>query len=190
MYLRALGVFLLVTGIAAAAPAAKPTDKEAQKTIKTVLTAIRYDKNDLAAKQLAWGPMSKAFLGDYWKKLSGDEQKEVTAGIETLIRKISFTKGRDLFEHLDAVLYAPVEMEEDKALVKTTVVVHRQYKKTEIVIDFVLVEEGGQWKIMDTVMAGESTTEGFYEDQVEPLFEEGGSAALMKALREKLADLK
>jgi len=169
---------------------AKPTDKDVQKAIKTVVTSIRYSKDDVAASQLAWEPMSKAFLGAHWSKFSADEQKELMAGVQTLIRKLSFQKGREMFEYLDAVLYAPLKLDGDKAIVRTTVVVNRNYKKTEIVIDFVLVGDGGAWKIMDTIMAGESTTASFFEDQVDPIFQEGGTAGVMKALRDKLAEVK
>ena len=117
------------------------------------------------------------------------EQKEIVQGLETIIRKITFVKGREMFEHLDAILYDKVVMEGDKARLKTTVVVHRNYKKAEIIIDFVLAQEGGAWKVLDTIMLGDSTLGGIRDDQVQPLIQKGGVAAVMQALRERVAEL-
>ena len=172
------------------APAqAAPSDQEAQKVIKTVLTTIRLGKDDLAAKQVSFPKMAEAMMQEAWSKASADQRKEIIAGLETLIRKISFAKGRDMFKHLDNVTYGKLKTSGGRVICPTTVVVHREYKKKEVVIDFVLVQDGGAWKIMDTIMLGESTAEGIYEDQVEPLVDEGGIEAVLAALRKKLKEV-
>ena len=55
--------------------------------------------------------------------------------LETVIRKSSFKRGQEMFEHLDAVLYDDVRETGDSAKCKSTIVIHRAYKKTELVID-------------------------------------------------------
>jgi len=179
-----IALFAAPTPVSAAAP----SDAVAQKTIKTLLNTIRYGKDDLAAKQVAFTTMAKELLADAWGKASAAEQKEIAEGLEVLIRRISFPAGRKMFKHLDAVLYDKVRTKGEQALCKTTVVVHRNYKKTEIIIDFVLVEEAGAWKVVDTILVGESTLEAIREDDVEPLLDEGGMAALLKALRKKIKE--
>ena len=182
---------LLVAWGPTAAPAqAAAEDAALQKVLKTLVNSIRYGKDDTAAKQVAFGPMAGALLGDKWKDASEAERKELTAGIETLIRNLSFPRGREMFEHLDAILYDPAKIEGDTAKVKSTVVVHRNYKKTEIGIEWVLVKDGGAWKVVDTVMLGESTTTGIREEQVEPLLKEGGIPAVLTAMRDKIAETK
>ena len=52
---------------------------------------------------------------------------------------------------------------------QSTIVIHRDLKKTEVVIDWALIEEGGNWKVVDMVWMGESTIAGLREDQVLPL---------------------
>jgi phospholipid transport system substrate-binding protein len=165
-------------------------DKAVQKTLKSLVGAIRYGKDDMAAKQVAFSGMAKGLLAEDWAKLSPAEQTELVSGLETLIRSISFPKGRDMFQYLDAVLYDPARVEGDTARVKSTVVVHRDVKKAEIGIDWVLVKDGGTWKVLDTVMMGESTLTGLREGQVKPLIQQGGTAALMKAMRDKVAEVK
>jgi phospholipid transport system substrate-binding protein len=176
--------------LALALVTAPPSDKDAQKVIKTVITAIQHGKDDLAAKQIAFGPMIQKLMGPEWAQASDADKKELTAGIEAIVRGISFVKGREMFEHLDAVLYDKVRPDGDAAKCKATVVVNRAYKKAEVNIDFVLVQDGGAWKIVDTVMLGESTLAGVRETQIEPLLQKGGVPAVMEALRAKVGELK
>ena len=186
-----LAMVVVLAQSASAAPAAPgPEDKAVQKTLKTLISAVRYSKDDMASKQLAYGAMAQDLLGPTWAKVSPAEQKEFVSGLEVLLRKVSFQKGREIFQYLDAVLYEPVQVEGGKAKCKSTVVVHRDLKKSEIPITWVLVQENGQWKVMDTISMGDSTAEGIREDQVEPLLKEGGVPGLMSALRKKVEEAK
>lgn len=182
-----LGLHLWTTAAVAAESA---DDKAVQKVIKALITSIRYNKDDLAAKQLAFAPMSKLLMDDAWATMKEPERQEFAANLEALIRGLSFTKGREMFQYLDAVLYDPVKVQGDKAHCKSTVVIHRDLKKTEIPIEWVLVKDGGQWKVVDTVSLGESTTQGIREEQIKPLVKEGGVAGVLAAMRKKMGELK
>ena len=164
--------------------------KDVQKSIKVVINAIRYNKDDLAAKYISFPEMAQRSLGDRWPALAPKDKQELVSGIETIVRKVSFPKGRDMFSHLDAMLYDAPVIKGNEATLKTTVVIHRDYKKQEIVITFVLVKSAKTWQIADTILYGESTLEGVYLDQIEPLMDEGGIQAVMQALRSKVAELK
>ncbi|MBI5508812.1 MAG: ABC transporter substrate-binding protein [Deltaproteobacteria bacterium] len=178
---------LAFTFAAGAASAAAPA--AAQKPIKTVVNSVRYGKYDLAAKQLAFPEMVTRLLGDHLGKFTPEEQKELSAGLETIIRAKSFPKGKEMFEHLDNIIYSEPRDESGDPRCKTTIVVLRNYKKAEIVIDWVLTQKAGAYTILDIVMMGESTLIGIREDQVEPLLKEGGAAAVMKAMRTKVAEI-
>jgi phospholipid transport system substrate-binding protein len=188
MHLRSLHTALasltlaLTLGIAAGATAGKPS-------IKTVVNAIKYEKDDLAAQQVAFGPMTERIMGSAWKDVGDSDRKELIAGVETLIRKISFRRGREQFKYLDAILYKPVRTEGDEIRCLATVVIHHELRKTEMPIDFVFAQEASSWKIVDVVMSGESTTSGIHQEQIQPLLKEGGVPAVMKALRGKLAEV-
>jgi len=189
MLARSTVIFLILAGLARPAAAAPSVENTAKKTIKTLVNAIRYKKDDLAAKQLGFQTMAASIMGEHWQKTSTSDRKELTTGLEKLVRKITFAKGREMFEYLDAILYDNVRMADDRAICKTTIVVHHKLKKKEVVIEFVLAQEAGGWKVVDTILLGESTAEGIYEDQIEPLVDEGGIPAVMTALRKKLAEL-
>jgi phospholipid transport system substrate-binding protein len=169
---------------------AHASDKSVQKTIKTVLTSIRYEKDSLASRKIDFDKMAELAMGDHWKSVGPDDRQRLSQGIKTITEKLSFPKARELFKHLDAVLYDAPRVKNNTAHLKTTIVVHRNYKKEEVVIDFVLFKRSDQWKIVDTVILGESTLEGVYEDQIEPLIDEGGVPSVLQALNRKLKTLK
>jgi ABC-type transporter MlaC component len=94
-----------------------------------------------------------------------------------------------MFKHLDAVLLKPSVVQKDRATCVSTVVVNRNYKKADIAIEWVLVRAQGGWKVVDTLMLGESTAEGIREDQLEPLLQQGGMENVLKAMRKRAAEL-
>lgn len=173
-----------------AAPARAADDPAVQKTLKTLVNAIRYGKYDLASKQLAYDEMAKSLMEDTWAAMSEAERKEMSAGLQTLIEKRSFVKANEQFKYLDALLFDPVRKDASTLRCKSTIVIHRSMKKTEIVIDWVLAQVGGAWRVLDTYMAGESTLGSIREDEVQPIIKEGGLPAVMKALRAKVAEAK
>jgi len=189
--MRRLSALILFCSFVSAVPAhAADQDEAVQKTIKTLINAIRYNKDDIAAKQLAFQPMAKALMAESWTTMSETERKEFVTNLEGLIRGISFTKGREMFQYLDGLLYDPVKVEKDRAQCKATIVVHRDLKKTEIPVVWVLAKEAGNWKVIDTVSLGESTTAAIRSEQIQPLMREGGVPAVLAAMRKKLGELK
>jgi phospholipid transport system substrate-binding protein len=165
-------------------------DKAVQKTLTVLVNSIRYNKDDVAAKQLAYNEMSKALMAEGWATMSAEQQKEFAGHLQTLLRLMSFPKGRDMFKYLDALLFDSVKVEGDTAHCKTTVVIHRDVKKAEIPIEWVLMKDGGNWKVVDTVTMGESTAAGIREEQLLPLMKEGGVNAVLDAMRKKVSELK
>lgn len=182
-------IIVCVVAFANSAQAQTTVDKDIQKTLKALVNAIRYNKDDLAAKQITFSGMAKELLADSWAKASNAEQAEITKGLETIIRKVSFPKGRDMFQYLDAVLYDVARVEGDRVRCKSTVVVHRDYKKAEIVIDWVLVKDGTTYKVLDTAMLGESTLASIRDEQVKPILAEGGIPKIMETLRAKVTEV-
>ena len=174
---------LSVQALAASPPAA------AQKPVKTLINSIRYGKLDLAAKQISFADMMKRLLAQDLAKFSDAEQKEFAQGLETVIRADSLPKGKDKFQYLDNVLYEDPREEKGEVRCKTTIVIYKNVKKTELVIDWILVSDSGTLKIADMVLLGESTLDGIREDQVQPLLAEGGPSKVMELLRKKVAEV-
>jgi phospholipid transport system substrate-binding protein len=62
-------------------------------------------------------------------------------------------------------------------------------KKQELKLKYSLAKDKAGWKVVDVVVLGDSMLTGIRDDQVRPILEDGGWDALMKALREKDAEL-
>jgi len=194
-----LPVFIVLFAFALAALPAEAKSKKKkkrakttqyQKPVKMLIGSIRYKKDDLALKMLALDAMTAGLNKSHWAKMSDAQKKAFKQNLSTLLKKLSFAKARDLFKHLDAILYDEPEVKGDRAKIKSTIVVHRNYKKTEMVITWTLLKKGKKWLVLDTVMAGDSTMEGLREDQVDPLVKEGGVKGLLKAMEDKIKSLK
>ena len=173
--------------VAFAGPKKKTT--KYQKPVKMLIGAIRYNKDKLALKMLALDDMSKGLMTKHWAKMSPAVQKEFVAGLATLLSRLSFPKARDMFKHIDAILYDPPKVKGDKVDLKSTIVVHRSYKKTELVLTWTLIKKGKKWLIYDVTSVGESTLAGIRDDQINPLVKEGGIKLLMEKMRAKVKEV-
>ncbi|MEO1172573.1 MAG: ABC transporter substrate-binding protein [Myxococcota bacterium] len=170
---------------------ASPEDTKLRKSVKVLVNAIRYKKDDLAAKQLDFNAMVEGLLADEWAGLSDGDKKFFSDGMEKLIRQISFTAGRENFEYLDAISYKKGTVEGGVARLPSAIVIDHPIKgRSELKITWVFKKSGSTWRIYDTVILGESTMEGIREDQIEVLMDEGGIDRVKKAMNDKLAELK
>ncbi len=158
------------------------------KTVKIVFKAVQKKKYDLASRQLDYEGMGETVMRHHWKKMSQSDKAEMIKGIEVLNRKNSFPNGTDMFKHLSTILYGKPRIKKNTGWCKTTVVVYQNYKKKEIVIDFKLNKRKDKWRVVDIYMIGEGVIDGIYEDDVKVLIKEGGIPAVMKALRETVAE--
>ena len=185
----ALFAFAL-TAVPAEAKSQKKKTTAYQKPVKMLIGAIRYKKDDMALKLLALDQMTVELNKNHLDKVSAAQKKAFAKNLGVLLKKLSFPKARDLFKHLDAILYDEPVVKGDRASIKSTIVVHRAYKKTELVITWSLLKKGKNWLILDTTTVGESTSAGIREDQVDPLFKEGGIKLVLQKMEEKIKELK
>lgn len=164
-------------------------EQAVEETVKIVLNSIRYGKHDLAVKYIDFTEISRILMQSHWDKMSSSEKQDLIKYIEILVRKLSFPEGKKMFRYLDAVLYGKPKIKDSRARCKATIVVHRNYKKQENIIDFELKKKDNHWKIVEMHMLGEPVFEGIYEDEVSPILKKGGVPAVMKAIRKKIDEV-
>jgi phospholipid transport system substrate-binding protein len=179
---------------AAQAPATVPASvadaAAAQKSVRALINAIRYNKDDLAAKKLNFDGMARLLLADDYAQASTAQRQDFVASLGKLVTGTSFPKGRDLFHYLDALLFETATSQGDAMHVKSVVVVHRNLKKVELPIEWVLTRTAGQWQVVDIISMNESTAQGIREEEVLPLYKEGGLTQVLTAMHERLEQLK
>lgn len=184
-------VAVLASSVWAEPAEAAGDEKKLQKTVKVLINAIRYKKDDLAAKQLDFDAMVAGLLESEWSRLPAAEKKFFVDGMAELIRGISFKAGRDSFQYLDAITYGSAKQNGSKAMLPSTIVIDHPIKgRSELKITWALAKTGASWRVYDTVILGESTMEGIREDQIEVLLEEGGIARVKEAMSDKLAEVR
>jgi ABC-type transporter MlaC component len=167
--------------------AAGKADKVYQKPVKMLIGAIRYGKDKLALKMLDLDEMTHQLNLHHWNKMNPSQRMEFSKSLGFLLSKLSFPKARKIFKQIDAILYDPAKVKGNQVTLRNTIVIHRSYKKEELVLTWTLIKGGKGWRILDVKTVGESTLVGIREEQVDPLVKEGGVPLLMKQLREKVA---
>jgi phospholipid transport system substrate-binding protein len=190
MHARLRTLSLLATLALALPAAAAPAANEAvTKPVKTVVQSVRYSKDDLALKQMANEEQGRFLLGDDWAKGTDAQRKEFVQLFNSLFSKIAFPKVRDNFKNLESITYADPAVEGDKANVKSTVVINHPMKKQEMKLQYSVVKEGKDWKVLDVSVLGDSMLTGIRDDQVRPILKQGGWTHLLDLMRKKEAEL-
>jgi len=124
--------------------------------------------------------LSKRSLGQNWKKLSPDQQKEFIKLYRLLLeetytdRIISYTEEKLVFGK-------EITLSERTVEVQTTVVT----KTSEVSINYRAIEENGQWKVYDVVVEGVSLISN-YRAQFRDILANKTPGALLDVLRKKV----
>jgi phospholipid transport system substrate-binding protein len=165
--------------------------EELSKPLKTVVNSVRYGKDLLALKSFAGDEQGKLLCADSWAKGTDAQRAEFQKLFLELFAKIAFPKIRKNFENLDTVLYDDPAVEGDKATIGSTILINHPMKKQELKVTYAMVKGKGGWQVVDvTVKGGNSMLTDIRDDQVQPLLKEGGWDGLLKAMRDKSAELK
>jgi phospholipid transport system substrate-binding protein len=170
--------------------AASPKE-EISKPLKTVVNSVRYGKDLIALKNFAADEQGKVLTADSWAKGTDAQRAEFSKLFTELFAKIAFPKIRKNFENLDTVLYDDPTVEGDKATIGSTILINHPVKKQELKVTYSLNKGKAGWQVIDvTVKGGSSMLTDIRDDQVQPLLKEGGWDGLLKAMRDKSAELK
>ncbi len=169
--------------------AATPKD-EVTKPLKIVINSVRYGKDVLALKSFAGEEQGKQLMGEAWAKGTAAQQKEFVELFHQLFGKIAFPKIRKNFENLDTVLYDEPAIKDDHADIGSTILINHPLKKQELKVKYQLVKGKAGWQVIDVSVLGDSMLKGIREDQIQPLFKEGGWDGVHKAMKDKNTELK
>ncbi len=184
---RLLALSLAVVASSAFAASAKD---EVSKPIKTVVNSVRFGKDLAALKMFAGEEQGKYMLGDEWAKGTDAQRKEFIEQFHQLFGKIAFPKIRKNFENLDSVLYDEPTVNGERAEIPSTILINHPLKKQELKLKYALAKQGPAWKVIDVSVLGDSMLQGIRDDQVQPIFKEGGWEKLLSLMKAKNAELK
>ncbi len=180
----------LALAVLCSLPALAGPKDDVSKPLKTIVNSVRYGKDNAALKLFAGEEQARLLLADAWATGSEAQRKEFQELFFTLFGKIAFPRIRKNFENLDTVLYEEPSVNAEGANIASTILINHPLKKQELKVKYELVKRGGAWKVVDVAVLGDSMLVGIRDDQVQPLLKEGGWDALLKAMRDKAAELK
>ncbi len=163
---------------------------EITKPLKTVVNSVRYGKDLAALKLFAVEEQGKTLMGDNWAKGTDAQRAEFQKLFLSLFGKMAFPKIRKNFENLDTVLYDEPTVTGDRAEAPSTILINHPLKKQELKVKYSLVKGKSGWLVIDVSVLGDSMLKGIKEDQLDPLFKDGGWEGVLKAMRERDAELK
>ena len=163
---------------------------EVTKPLKIVINSVRYGKDLLALKSFAGEEQGKQLMGEAWAKGTDAQRKEFVELFHQLFAKVAFPKIRKNFENLDTVLYDEPVITADRADISSTILIKHPLKNQELKVKYQLIKGKAGWQVIDVAVIGDSMIKGIRDDQIQPLFKEGGWEGVLKAMREKNAELK
>jgi phospholipid transport system substrate-binding protein len=184
--LRSLSLLAVLT---VALPVLAAPNEAVVKPVKTVVQSVRYNKDDIALKQLANEAQGRFLLGDAWSQGTEAQRKEFTRLFNSLFSQIAFPKVRENFKNLASITYEDPKVEGDTAKVSSTIVIDHPMKKQEMKLQYTVTKDGGAWKVVDVAVLGDSMLTGIRDDQIKPIMKDGGWDNLLKLMREKDAEL-
>lgn len=186
-------VLALALALPAAASAATPAE-----TVTTMADAvIRVLKEDGLSKAerrakvetIVYGAvdfdtLSRLVMARNWPRLDPAQQDEFRREFK---RHLSATYGRRVDDYSNETVEVTGEREEARGDHTVKTVIRRGGGTADILVDYRLRTQGGEWKIIDFVIEGVSLVANF-RSQFQDIMSNGGPEELLAALRRKTAE--
>ena len=126
--------------------------------------------------------MSKRALGQHWKKRSDEEKKEFV-GLFTNILKDAYIGKTDAYSG-EKVILMKERVDKEYATVQTKFILNTG---SELVVDYNMLNNSGEWKIYDVIIEGVSLVNN-YRSQFNSILIKSTYNELVKRIKEKKAN--
>jgi phospholipid transport system substrate-binding protein len=130
----------------------------------------------------AFEEMAREALGAYWARLAPQQREEFIPLFGDLFERsynrlvLKFLPGRQ-------TSYGMESIEQDRAIVKTTLVVPKM--KEQLTVDYRLIEKAQRWAVFDVVVDGVSIAEN-YRTQFDKILRTSSYDMLVQQIKRKL----
>ena len=126
--------------------------------------------------------MSKRALGQHWKKRSDEEKKEFV-GLFTNILKDAYIGKTDAYSG-EKVILMKERVDKEYATVQTQFILNTD---SEVVVDYNMLNNSGEWKIYDVIIEGVSLVNN-YRSQFNSILIKSTYNELVQRIKEKKAN--
>ncbi len=140
----------------------------------------RHKVEDIVYAHFDFETLSRLVLARNWKELTPEQQKSF---VEEFKRHLSVTYGKNVenYNNEKAVVIGDRAEARDDWTVKTKVV---RPNADDILMDYRLRKEGGEWRVIDVTIEGVSLVANF-RAQFQEIISRDGAAKLIQLLHEK-----
>ena len=171
-------IIMAIAGVGVTAPVSADGDA-ALATVKKLVGFIRYEKNELAMKQVGLAPISEYLMGSYYEKATDAQREKFEALLGEYVELRAFPLALKYFKDIDLSYDEPVE-KGDTVHVRSSLL----YAGSEqIVFTWVLSEHDGQWVITDFLDNRGVSSMGTNRDkQIQPVLKAKGVDGLINQM--------
>ena len=175
---------------ASSTPALAAGDDAVSKPVRTLINAVRYNKDTLALTFLDGEQQARMLLGPEWDKAAPAQRTDFVTLFHELFAAMAFPRLREDFVHLETAVYEKADVKGDGAELGSTLVILHPMKKQEIRVRYRLARAKA-WKLVDvTVLGDKSMLTNIRDDQVAPILKEGGLPHLLDLMRKRAAEFR
>ncbi len=179
---RILTVALIAGLVFSANPVAAEGDgKAALAAVKKMVGFIRYEKNDLALKQVGLVPVSEYLMGSYYSKATAEQRSRFQELLGEYVELRAFPLALKYFKDIDLSYDEPV-VKGDAVHVRSSLL----YSGSEqLVFTWVLAEHDGKYVVTDFLDASNKSSMKTNRDkQIQPVLKQKGVAGLIKQMEQ------
>lgn len=186
--LAVVGALVMLVAAPVFAGAASDAVKGKQEELFKLLEKEQDNKKKITGifeQWLDYDTMAKASMGDQWDKLN-DEQKKEFSGLLKQLVTAAYDKNLKKVVPFKISYLAEESKGDGKTLVKMKATHKTDTRAEPILLDVLVQEKGGKFKVVDIYPEGVSTVDA-YRVQFVKIFKEKGYPELVKKLKEKIA---
>jgi ABC-type transporter MlaC component len=178
-----LGILLLVS-VASLTAETAADGKAALATVKKLVGFIRYEKNDLALRQVGLEPVSQYLLGGYYEQASAEQKARFQSLLGEYIELRAFPLALKYFKDID-LSYDEPAVQGDSVRIRSSLL----YGGSEqVVFTWVLAEHAGQYVITDFLdQRGVSSMQVNRDKQIQPVLKQKGVPGLLQQMEQVVA---
>ncbi|MCL2724734.1 MAG: ABC transporter substrate-binding protein [Polyangiaceae bacterium] len=131
-------------------------------------------------------PLTISNCTNHWDELSADQQKEVTGLLRKLVEK-NYIKNLNKTRNYEVTYRGAKEHGENTSKVRTEAKNNLKPRDPPVQVDYIILESGSTYKVVDIVTEGSSMTKNYYDQFHRMLTTQGqGYPYVVKKLQDKI----
>jgi phospholipid transport system substrate-binding protein len=127
-------------------------------------------------------------LGSYWATGTLVQRQEFMKLFNSLFARIAFPKIRENFKNLATLTYDNPVINGNEATINSVATINHPIKTQEMKLKYTMSRQQ-KWKVVDVAVMGASMLADLRDAQIQPLLKQGGWDKLLKAMRDKEAEM-